>query len=193
MLPCARSSRARSPTRSTPADPAGSVAVRSHPDRQFPDRHFGAPPARRIPEWRFSMSPFGRPPFRSLSPFSPPMSAKKKDAQRYTEVRNAKALRDFSVDERFEAGIQLKGTEVKSVRGGRAQINDAFGRLEKGELWLHNAHIEEYAFGNIHNHAAKRTRKLLLHRHQVRKIAQAMQTEGKSLIPLRKYFKHSLL
>jgi len=121
------------------------------------------------------------------------MSAKKKDAQRYTEVRNAKALRDFSVDERFEAGIQLKGTEVKSVRGGRAQINDAFGRLEKGELWLHNAHIEEYAFGNIHNHAAKRTRKLLLHRHQVRKIAQAMQTEGKSLIPLRMYFKQGLL
>lgn len=121
------------------------------------------------------------------------MSAKKKDAQRYTEVRNAKALRDFSVDERFEAGIQLKGTEVKSVRGGRAQINDAFGRLEKGELWLHNAHIEEYAFGNIHNHAAKRTRKLLLHRHQVRKIVQAMQTEGKSLIPLRMYFKQGLL
>lgn len=121
------------------------------------------------------------------------MSAKKKDAQRYTEVRNAKALRDFSVDERFEAGIQLKGTEIKSVRGGRAQINDAFGRLEKGELWLHNAHIDEYAFGNIYNHPARRTRKLLLHRHQIRKIAQAMQAEGKSLIPLRMYFKQGLL
>ncbi len=121
------------------------------------------------------------------------MSAKKKDAQRYTEVRNAKALRDFSVDERFEAGIQLKGTEVKSIRGGRAQINDAFGRLEKGELWMHNAHIEEYSFGNIYNHAAKRTRKLLLHKHQVRKIVQALQTEGKSLIPLRMYFKQGLV
>lgn len=121
------------------------------------------------------------------------MSAKKKDAQRYTEVRNAKALRDFSVDERFEAGIQLKGTEIKSIRNGRAQINDAFGRFEKGELWLHNAHIEEYAFGNIYNHDARRVRKLLLHRHQIRKIAQAMQADGKALIPLRMYFKEGLL
>ena len=74
------------------------------------------------------------------------MAAQKKDAKRYTEIRNSKALRDYFVDERFEAGIQLRGTEVKSIRGGRAQINDAFGRVEKGELWLHGAHIEAYAF-----------------------------------------------
>ena len=101
------------------------------------------------------------------------MSAKKKDPARYSEIRNSKALRDYFVDERFEAGIQLRGTEVKSIRAGRAQITDAFGRVEKGELWLHNAHIEQYAFGNINNHEAKRTRKLLLHRHQIRKIEQA--------------------
>lgn len=119
------------------------------------------------------------------------MCAQKK--VRYTEIRNAKALRDFTVEEKYEAGIALRGTEVKSIRGGRAQINDAFGRLEKGELWLHNAHIEEYAFGNIYNHDARRIRKLLLHRHQIRKIAQALQVGGRALVPLRIYFKEALV
>lgn len=121
------------------------------------------------------------------------MAAKNKDAPRFTEIRNSKALRDYFVDERFEAGIQLRGTEVKSIRSGRAQINDAFGRVEKGELWLHGAHIEQYAFGNIHNHDAKRIRKLLLHRHQVRKIQQALEAGGRSLVPLRMYFKEALV
>jgi SsrA-binding protein len=87
----------------------------------------------------------------------------------------------------------LRGTEVKSIRAGKAQISDAFGRLEKGELWLHNAHIEQYAFGNIYNHDAKRIRKLLLHRHQLRKITEAMTSGGMSLIPLRIYFKEALV
>jgi SsrA-binding protein len=121
------------------------------------------------------------------------MSAQKKDASRYTEIRNSKALRDYFVNERFEAGIQLRGTEVKSIRGGRAQISDAFGRVEKGELWLHGAHIEQYAFGNIYNHDAKRIRKLLLHKHQVRKIEQALATGGRALVPLRMYFKDALV
>ena len=121
------------------------------------------------------------------------MSAQKKDASRYTEIRNSKALRDFFVNERFEAGIQLKGTEVKSIRGGRAQISDAFGRVEKGELWLHNAHIEQYAFGNIYNHDAKRIRKLLLHKHHIRKIELALATGGRALVPLRMYFKDALV
>jgi SsrA-binding protein len=121
------------------------------------------------------------------------MPAQKKDPARYTEIRNAKALRDYSVEEKFEAGIALKGTEVKSIRAGRAQINDAFGRFEKGELWLHNAYIEEYAFGNIYNHDSRRIRKLLLHRHQVRKIAQALQVGGRALVPLRMYFKEALV
>ena len=121
------------------------------------------------------------------------MSAQKKDATRYTEVRNAKALRDYFVDERFEAGIALKGTEVKSIRAGKAQISDAFGRVENGELWLHNAHIEQYAFGNINNHDARRIRKLLLHAHQIRKIAQALNAGGRALVPLRMYFKAALV
>ncbi|OAM87098.1 SsrA-binding protein SmpB [Termitidicoccus mucosus] len=120
-------------------------------------------------------------------------AAKKKSEKRYTEIRNAKAGRDYFVDERFEAGIVLKGTEVKSIRAGRAQINDAFGRFEKGELWLHGAHIEEYAFGNIYNHDARSVRKLLLHRHEIRKIAQALQAGGRALIPLRMYFKDGLV
>lgn len=117
----------------------------------------------------------------------------KKDAKRYTEIRNAKALRDFAVEERFEAGIKLQGTEVKAIRSGRAQINDAFGRFEKGDLWLLNAHIDEYAYGNLNNHATRRTRKLLLHKHQLRKIAQALQIGGYSLVPLRLYFKEALV
>ena len=121
------------------------------------------------------------------------MSAQKKDPARYTEIRNSKALHDYFVDEKFEAGLALKGTEVKSIRAGKAQINDAFGRFEKGELWLHNMHIEEYAFGNINNHVARRSRKLLLHKHQIRKIAQALQVGGRSLIPLRMYFKEALV
>ncbi len=121
------------------------------------------------------------------------MSAKKKDSDRFTEIRNSKALRDYSVDERFEAGIQLRGTEVKAIRGGKAQINDAFARVEKGEIWLHNAHIEQYAFGNINNHDAKRIRKLLLHRRHIEKIRVALETGGRALVPLRMYFKEALV
>ena len=121
------------------------------------------------------------------------MSAQKKDPARYTEIRNSKALRDYFVEEKFEAGIALKGTEIKSIRAGKAQINDAFGRFEKGELWLHNAHIEEYAFGNIYNHDVRRTRKLLLHRHEIRKIGQALKIGGRALVPLRMYFKEALV
>jgi len=121
------------------------------------------------------------------------MSAQKKDSKRYTEIRNSKALRDYFVDERFEAGIQLKGTEVKAIRAGKAQINDAFGRVENGEVWMHGAHIEQYAFGNIHNHDAKRIRKLLLHRHHIRKIQLALDAGGRALVPLRMYFKEALV
>src|SRR4051812_32228799 len=106
------------------------------------------------------------------------MAAQKKDAKRYTEIRNSKALRDYTIDERFEAGIQLRGTEVKSIRAGKAQINDAFARVEKGEVWLYNAHIEQYAFGNINNHDAKRIRKLLLHRRHIEKIRVALEAGG---------------
>lgn len=121
------------------------------------------------------------------------MAAAKESSRRFTEIRNSKALRDYSVDERFEAGIQLRGTEVKSIRAGKAQINDAFGRIEKGEAWLYNAHIEQYAWGNIHNHDAKRVRKLLLHARDIAKIRVALQTGGRALVPLRMYMKEALV
>jgi SsrA-binding protein len=119
--------------------------------------------------------------------------ANKREGKRFSEVRNAKALRDYAVEERFEAGIKLQGTEVKAIRGGRAQINDAYGRFENGDLWLINAHIDEYAFGNSNNHNTRRTRKLLLHKHELRKIAQALQIGGSALVPLRMYFKEALV
>ena len=121
------------------------------------------------------------------------MASKKNDEGRFTEIRNAKVFRDYFVDERFEAGIRLTGTEVKSVRAGRAQISDSFARSDKGELWLMNAHIDPYEFGNMNNHDARRARKLLLHKHQIKKIIEAMQTGAKSLVPLRFYFKEALL
>jgi SsrA-binding protein len=119
--------------------------------------------------------------------------ANKKDAKRFTEIRNSKALRDYAIEERFEAGIKLQGTEVKAIRAGRAQINDAFGRFDRGDLWLMNAHIDEYAFGSFNNHETRRTRKLLLHKHELRKIAQALQVGGFTLVPLRMYFKEALV
>ena len=121
------------------------------------------------------------------------MPAQKKEARRYAEIRNSKAFHEYFVNERFEAGIKLLGTEVKSIRAGRAQIVGAFGRVEKGEVWLHNAHIDPYAFGNINNHDPRRPRKLLLQTHQIRKIAAALAAGGRALVPLRMYFKDALV
>lgn len=121
------------------------------------------------------------------------MAAAKKNEQRYTEVRNSKALRDYSIEERFEAGIALRGSEVKSIRAGRAQMADCFGRMQKGELWLYNLHIEEYAFETQARGDPRRMRKLLLHRNELRKIAQALGAAGRSLIGLRMYFKGALV
>jgi SsrA-binding protein len=129
-----------------------------------------------------------------ISAFTSFMAAKsKKDPRRFTEIRSSKALRDYTVETRFEAGIALKGTEVKSIRAGRAQINDAFGRLKNGELWLVNAHIDEYAFGSYSNHEPKRTRKLLLRQSELRKIYQALNMGGRSLVALRMYMKEALV
>jgi SsrA-binding protein len=121
------------------------------------------------------------------------MCASKKGPPRQSEIRNSKVFRDFEVGERFEAGIQLQGTEVKSIRTGKAQISDAFCRVEKTEVWMYSAHIEPYAFGNTLNHESKRVRKLLLHRGDIRKIEIALNAGGKALIPLRMYFKGALV
>lgn len=121
------------------------------------------------------------------------MCAQKKSKDRYKEVRNAKVFRDYFVEDRLEAGIVLSGTELKSIRSGRAQLTDAFAKVEKGEVILRNMHIDEYSFGNIHNHAPKRPRKLLLHRKEISRLEIEVSQGGKALIPVRLYFKEGLV
>ena len=89
--------------------------------------------------------------------------------------------------------MKLVGTEVKSIRGGRAQLADAHARLEKGEVWLHGAYIEEYSHGGPSQHAPRRPRKLLLKANEIRKLQQAVETGGRVLVALRLYFKGSLV
>lgn len=104
-------------------------------------------------------------------------------------VTNPKAGRDYHILEAVEAGIVLRGTEVKALRAGKAQIADAFARVESGEVWLHNAHIDEYSHGNRLNHAPKAPRKLLLNRREIRKLAAAAGVKGHALVPLALYWK----
>jgi len=121
------------------------------------------------------------------------MAAKPKDPARYTELRNPKALRDYFIHDKFEAGIKLVGTEVKSIRGGKAQITDAFARIEKGGVWLYNAYIEEYTHGGLSQHSPRRVRQLLLHEHEIRKLQQAVDAGGQAIVALRLYFKEALV
>ena len=121
------------------------------------------------------------------------MAAQPKDPVRYTEMRNPKALRDYFVHDKFEAGIKLVGTEVKSIRAGKAQITDAFARVEKGGVWLYGAYIEEYTHGGPSQHAPRRVRQLLLRENEIRKLAQQVETGGRSIVALRMYFKQALV
>ncbi len=106
-------------------------------------------------------------------------------------LSNPKARRDFHILETFEAGIVLTGTEVKSLRAGRGQISDAYARVDRDEVWLYNAHIDEYSHGNMRNHAPKAPRKLLLHRSEIRKLFEAASVKGNTLVPLSFYWKNN--
>lgn len=99
-------------------------------------------------------------------------------------VTNKRARREYHILDTFEAGIVLKGTEVKALRAGRGQIADAFARVQDGEVFLHNAHIDEYSFGNLLNHAPKGVRKLLLHKSEIRRLFDLAAVKGNTLIPL---------
>lgn len=105
-------------------------------------------------------------------------------------LTNAKARRDYHILDTFEAGIALHGTEVKSLRAGHGQIADAFARVENHEVWLHNAHIDEYSHGNRANHQPKAARKLLLHHAEIRKLEAAAAPKGRALVPLAFYWKN---
>src|ERR1043166_5491069 len=104
-------------------------------------------------------------------------------------VTNPKARRDYHVLDTFEAGIFLNGTEVKSIRAGKVQISDAFARVEKNEVWLYNAHIDEFTHGNQFNHAPKAPRKLLLNRAEIRKLFGLASVKGNAIFPLAFYWK----
>jgi SsrA-binding protein len=104
-------------------------------------------------------------------------------------LTNPKARRDYHILETFEAGIVLKGTEVKALRAGKGQISDAFARVENDQVFLYNAHIDEYTFGNIQNHPPKGVRKLLLHKSEIRKLFGLASVKGHALVPLSFYWK----
>ena len=105
-------------------------------------------------------------------------------------LNNPKGRRDYHILETFEAGIVLHGTEVKALRAGKGQIADAFARVENMQVFLHNAHIDEYSHGNISNHAPKAARKLLLHKSEIRKLFGLISVKGNALFPLSFYWKN---
>lgn len=103
--------------------------------------------------------------------------------------RNKRARYDYELGDRFEAGLVLTGTEVKSLRLGKAHLSDAYARMIEGEVWLLNAHIDPYPFAHYGNHEPERRRKLLLSKKEIKKLYGRMQERGQTLIPLRIYFK----
>ncbi len=105
-------------------------------------------------------------------------------------AENRKAFHDYHIIETFEAGVVLVGTEVKAIREGSANLRDSFARLEDGEVWLYNAHINPYSHRGYANHEPTRRRKLLLHRQEIRKLIGKTVEKGMTLVPTRMYFKN---
>jgi len=105
---------------------------------------------------------------------------------------NRKAYHDYDIQERIEAGIVLKGTEIKSIRNGNVNLRESYARPDKGELWLLGAHIAQYSCGNKYNHEPKRPRKLLLNRKEINVLSSKVDQKGLTLVPLRVYLKGSL-
>ncbi|MFT4286493.1 SsrA-binding protein SmpB [Nocardioides sp.] len=103
-------------------------------------------------------------------------------------AQNKKARHDYHIDDTYEAGLVLTGTEVKSLRQGRASLVDGFVDIDRGEAWLHGVHIPEYSQGTWTNHAARRKRKLLLHKVEIAKIEREVSAKGATVIPLSLYF-----
>ena len=104
-----------------------------------------------------------------------------------TVALNRKARHEYSIEDTLEAGIVLTGTEIKSIRAGKVSLQEAYARIDRGEAWLVGAHIAPYATGNRWNHEAKRTRKLLLHKHEIHELLGRTKSKGLTLVPLRLY------
>jgi SsrA-binding protein len=117
-----------------------------------------------------------------------PTSPERLAAQRDIAV-NRRARHDYFIEETVEAGLVLTGSEVKSLRAGKAQLKDSYGQIKKGEVWLFNAHISEYAPAAQLGHDPTRSRKLLLHRREIQRLIGKVKERGLTLIPLRLYFK----
>jgi SsrA-binding protein len=114
--------------------------------------------------------------------------ARQQDGGRRIVARNRRASHDYFIDERFEAGMVLQGTEVKSLREGKANINEAYAAEQAGQFYLLNATIPEYHGGNRFNHEPRRPRKLLLHRRELNKLVGAVRKQGQTVVPLSLYF-----
>ena len=112
-----------------------------------------------------------------------------KETGRKIIAQNKKARHDYLILDTYEAGLVLTGTEVKSLRLGRASLVDGFAQLDDGEAWLHNVHIPEYTQGTWTNHSARRKRKMLLHRAEIDKLVHKTQETGHTIVPLALYFK----
>ena len=108
-------------------------------------------------------------------------------------ITNRKAGRDYEILETYEAGIVLRGTEVKSLRAGHGNLTDAFARIEKNEVWLYNFDIQPYKQANIFNHEPKAVRKLLLNRQEIRKLFGIVAVKGRTLVALKMYWKNGVL
>ncbi|MBC7874822.1 MAG: SsrA-binding protein SmpB [Ferruginibacter sp.] len=108
------------------------------------------------------------------------------------EIKNRPVYHEFFIDATYEAGMVLQGTEVKSLRSGRASFNDSYCLIHKGEIWLKSLHIAEYTHGTVNNHDPVRDRKLLLEKREIKKIAAKLKEKGYTLVPLRIYFKERL-
>ncbi|HEU4573484.1 MAG TPA: SsrA-binding protein SmpB [Chitinophagaceae bacterium] len=104
------------------------------------------------------------------------------------EIKNRSAYFEYFIDAKFDAGIVLTGTEVKSLRAGKASFNDSYCIVHKGEVWLKNMHIAEYSHGTAYNHDPARDRKLLLQKREIKKIEASLKEKGYTLVPLRVYF-----
>jgi SsrA-binding protein len=111
-----------------------------------------------------------------------------KENQHKVVATNRKAYHDYFIEEKLEAGVMLRGTEVKSLRDGRVNLQDSYASVDDGEVYLHHCHISPYSHGNIMNHDPLRARKLLLHRKEINKLIGKTQQKGLTLIPLRIYF-----
>src|SRR6059036_223837 len=111
-----------------------------------------------------------------------------KDRTEKVVATNRKAFHDYAIEEKLEAGIVLKGTEVKSLREGQVNLRDSYASVDRGELVLHHCHISPYSHGNIMNYDPVRPRKLLLHRKEINKLLGKSQQKGLTLVPLRIYF-----